>query len=494
MVRRKFPRLTTPFLRRLLYSVLINSRNHRPTPLAKNYLGRFKVKDPNNPKDRGHKWICEALSEALGVRYRNYSNQYHIARSIQIDPKYAAEILDQWHSYRLDPADPDAINSATGELTSDKEYARIIRTSKTVLRTSIVERYPDYPLPELLRDINETKLPSSLFRRFEIVGDELAAKRDAAADEVERADLDRRYHYLRQAERSARTGYLYEPASPAYRLYVRAESLQAIHRDDRRALTRQVDGYYELDLRNAHFAILATLAKSDEMNALLDGGSIWDQLLDWCCLDRSMRDAVKRCVTAGLYGAGRARRLVLLEPNDESREEDLYYLETCAAKDDSLRALGRQRQRYRRVELSLDPTTVGRTLDRLESHPAMVAMSNTRKSLEKQIKNDGGLLDAFGRFITPPKSRSAATVLHAVATSYERLLIDVIYQRARKNQFGDFRVILDQHDGVTIYFSRRDEKRTATILDRLKEAVHEKAQELGINTSLEIKNGTEEES
>lgn len=482
--------MTDPFVRRLLYTVLVNSKKGRSTPLAKNFLGRFQIKNPIDPNDRGHKWICEALSKALGVQYREYSNQHHIARSIQIDPEYAAQLLDEWHSFKIDPSDPSAINSATLEPTAGMSFDRIIRTSKRVVTQSVSQRFHDYPLPELLRDINHAKLPESLFDRFKIVGADLEARQDAAATDVERRSLQRRLVYMREAERNAKTGYIYEPAPPAYRLYVREASLQGIDREDRRALTRQCDGYYELDLRNAHFAIVGALAESGEMNALLDAGSIWDQLLDWCGLDDGWREQLKAVVTSSLYGAGDARRLVMLEQDERKKVAHTLMLETFKAKTDSPRALSRQRYAQDQVEVTAEKHARA-TLARLMSHPAMVAMDKARKELERRIRSDDGMVDGFGRFVAIPQGRKIGTVMHAVATSWERLLIDVIYQRARRNKFGDFRVILDQHDGVTIHFSRRDPKRSATVIKNLQEDVRAAALALGVNTSLEVKNSEE---
>lgn len=484
----KFPELTIPFLRRLLFTILTNSNSGRPTPLAKNFLAQFEIQNPVNKNDRGHKWIAEALSKALGVNYREYSNQHHIARSIQVSPHFATEVLEEWNAFRTTPSDPIAINSATFESVAAKKYERIIRVSKRTLATSVTVRFPGYPLADLLTDINSVKLPPTLFGRFKAVGQELMAKRDAADDEDEREDLQRRLVYLGQAQQNAKTGHIYEPRFPAYRLYVREESLQGIDREDRHALTRQCDGYFELDLRNCHFAVIAALAGSHEMNALLDGGSIWDQLMAWCGLDDCMREPLKLCVTAGLYGAGRARRLVMLETEEEDRAAHLYMLNAFRAKTDSPSALGRQQQAQDTIERVVGERARA-IFDRLMEHPAMRAMEEARKKLEEQIKNDGGMVDAFDHFVKIPKGRSAATVLHAVATSYERLLIDVVYQRARKNKFGDFRVVLDQHDGVTIHFARRDKKRTTTIIERLQQAVRVEAARLGINTTLEVKNG-----
>lgn len=101
------------------------------------------------------------------------------------------------------------------------------------------------------------------------------------------------------------------------------------------------------------------------------------------------------------------------------------------------------------------------------------------------------MIDAFGRFVIIPQGRKVGTVMHAVATSWERLLIDVVYRRARKNRFGDFRVVLDQHDGVTIHFSRREPMRNAAIIRNLQDEVRVAALKLGINTGLEVKNNEE---
>ena len=123
--------------------------------------------------------------------------------------------------------------------------------------------------------------------------------------------------------------------------------------------------------------------------------------------------------------------------------------------------------------------------------PFMRELLSGRDTRLARLRQEGGLVDAFGRGVRVtdrlPGSRdrhhAENSLLAHEAQSYERMLMQPVLDLAMKNR--EFRIVLWLHDGV--YASVNHRGREERYLRQLVAEVDARAQKLGFATRLEAK-------
>lgn len=232
---------------------------------------------------------------------------------------------------------------------------------------------------------------------------------------------------------------------------------------------------YELDLAKAHLACMVPLAEQegidasllrDYLEASMDGEDIWEgiadsfyQGYDWD--DTAARKTAKK-VYALVYGSGL---------------DNLFH--------EMSGVYGDQTGDYRNFD----------AFRSIVDHPLVKDIIRIRRQLEPIITDRGGLEDAQGRFVplsawdeTKDRNKRWRGVMAYVNASYEQEIMAAPFEEARKEQERDarprFRIWLYQADGFTMRV--RSKASHSRQVERLQNAVEEKAEELGVPTELEV--------
>lgn len=238
------------------------------------------------------------------------------------------------------------------------------------------------------------------------------------------------------------------------------------------------DRDYELDLSKAHLASYVPVAKRENLQvpvleewlqANLEGEiDLWTELaasIDTGIFsdERARRKAIKRSYAA-VYGSSRHNLLHQI------------YLE-----------YGKLTGHY--------PSEGHDPLRPLLDHELMGELLSTRDKLELIIKRQGGLRDADGRPIplsawdeVKSEENRWRGVMAYVNASYEQKLMAAAFDEARKEANRDprprFKIWLYQSDGFTCRMSSKASH--SEQINRLQDAVADKAKELGVPTELEV--------
>jgi hypothetical protein len=238
----------------------------------------------------------------------------------------------------------------------------------------------------------------------------------------------------------------------------------------------------EVDLTKAHLAGFVAVAKSEglevprlekALDASLSGADLWRDIASY--LDEkelpdahARRSAVKKTY-ALVYGSSVANFL--------------YELKKAYAS-----ATGTELKRDEAVEDVLD-------------HPVIEEILQVRSEIEDRINEQGGLEAADSRFIplSPWDDVKAMEdrwrgCLAYVNASYEMELMWEVFQIAIQEEEAAtesgrrlrFQIWLLQGDGCTIRF--RKERSAADVIRKMKEAVADRADELGMPAALEVQN------
>lgn len=213
----------------------------------------------------------------------------------------------------------------------------------------------------------------------------------------------------------------------------------------------------EYDLASAQLAIAAQDWRLRDLYAfLVSGRSIWSALLAFMELGAEAKAAVKRGVYALVYGAGRDRVVA------DVREQYL---------GDVGRELSEERAGY------------------LLLHPLMEEVQEARHRELERIRERGGARDCFGRWISDGKRYGddpSRSILAQLAQARELWLMEPVIDLARREAAksrADWQIVAWQHDGVSIRYSRRRERRELELMS----AVQERVEEGAYPTRLEVK-------
>ena len=486
---------------RLVYGAIFQATKGKEFPLAYSLLEPFLKADTENEaggRSRSVLPIVEDLSTALGVPFNHHSIDLHLARCIQqFTRERATDLLTEWQRFALPPSDPKAVHCITKEKTVGTKYKSTLQRAKGDVQAAETKAERNITLRRIVGHLHHP-LPKVLLTRTEerilAVETERNDALQLVTDDTARDQLWRTYSLRLRALHGCRAnacgGYIWSRRSENYRLFTAGDTLVTIQGEDRRAITRRSDGFVEFDLASAHLAIGNFLFGGPELTKLLQSKAVWATLLKWIGYEPEDKPVLKACIYAMTYGSGSLRQCSLLVRDPISREQIAYALDLAKRK----REAGQEPVRARnftayvkdrlRTFLKQDEEAQA-ACNKLVQHPAVQELLVNRDRYSREILSAGGAKDAFDDFqrIFETPSRTIATL----ASSYEKWLLWPIYEKAFSRR--DFEVVLDQHDGLTIRFTRQDDEvRMNNLLLRLQQAVQERADKLGILTHLEIKN------
>lgn len=471
----------------MIYRVICSSAKGEETVLNWAYLA--KLLNLAEAKDYTVTDVITDLCAAFNTETSEYSRFLGRSRTIQIEQDRAIQLQKEWTSFSVKKSDPrylEAISPTTGESIHSAEYSKTITESKICIRDHQEKKYKKdkHVLYSLIKYLNARKIPQVITDRLDIL--------------IENADPSDiiRYNRLTSCRNNLIGGTTWQINDQGYRVFPRGESLATLKREDRWAVMLQEDGFYEIDLTNAHFAILAFLIQGANMMDLLNQGSIWPQLLQYIGKDSSFKDSLKECIYSMLYGSGEDMQKILLIQDPLLRQElkDLKIKlgkveKTVRSSEERSKLMIEKHALTRR--LKEESTQEDKDLyTKLTSHPAIKELLEGSKLFGEQISEKGSFKDAYGIEHSTKDFKGIGKIMNTIMTSYEKKLMAPIYNDAMKTRY--FEVIIDQHDGCTLSFNKNikgDPEVRKNVLNGLKEKVDQNAKELGLVVNLSIKNG-----
>lgn len=251
----------------------------------------------------------------------------------------------------------------------------------------------------------------------------------------------------------------YKAVEKTTRIFALNESLLMLKSDLRKLLTQD---WIEADLKYAQFAIVAKvwgIPSIEEYlrDCLAEGRSIWTELIDFMGFDqtRTSKSILKDALYALTFGMG-----------DHKLKEQ--FRGSC-------------------------PGHGAEAFKRFKNHPLIRDLRRARSSQLRRIRESGGGTDAFGGFIPIGHFQkdgrdldTSRSILACIAQSYELMLLMPVINLAIEQQFypHGFTICAWQHDGFSFdTFKNRD---GVLWMNRLSQAVKERAEALGIMTELEF--------
>lgn len=481
----KFPGVDNKLVKALIYKVIHNSARGEETPLGWDYLSRLM--NLAKATDFTVKNVIDSLASVLGVAYSDYSRLLSYARNIQIDKNVALALQAEWNSFSVKKSDSrysEAVSPVTGESIHAPDYVKVIKESKDCIKGHKEKAYKaeEHDLARVIKYLNARKIPQVVIDRL-----------DSVIETADQSDSIR-YNRLLSCRNNLIGGVVWQINEQGYRVFPQGESLATLTREDRWSVMMQEDGFYEVDLTNAHFAILAFLINGQEMLKLLNNGSIWTQLLDFLGLDKSFKDSLKQCIYSMLYGSGPDMQQLLLIQDPVLREE-LKALKISLGKKDKIAKTSEEKKAVfiAKNQLAARIQNESSNFDKeiyqkIINHPAIAELLSGSVALNKKITEKGSFGDAFGHIHYMENFRGIGKVMNTIMTSYEKKLLMPIYKEVFNTRY--FEIQIDQHDGLTLSFNKNlggDPEVRAKIMAGLKEKVDQNAKELGIKTGLEIK-------
>ncbi|MCS4197337.1 hypothetical protein [Salinibacter ruber] len=233
-------------------------------------------------------------------------------------------------------------------------------------------------------------------------------------------------------------------------------SLATVDKDIRHVITQE---WVELDLSSAQLAVAATEWEMTELRDFLaNGGSIWDSLFDYLNLGYYAKGPLKKGLYSVVFGSPRFQ--IPENISDEAEEEG--------------------------IDISSD------TASKFLEHPIIEELLEERERRIEAIEENGGIRDdAYDRWISleectaqNPKLSLLAQVAQAREMWLLRPVLDLALEQENDRERHTWQVTLLQHDGFSVHFTRSREYH----LDRIKEAVKQRAERHGYPTELEVEN------
>jgi len=481
----KFPKAKNALVKGLIFRVIVNSAKNEETSLSYNHLQNLL----NLAKDEETKVkdVIDELSEVLGVAYSSYSHLLSYARNIEIEQNRALELQKEWNSFGAKKSNPrysEAVSPITGESIHAPTYQKVIKESKECIKKHTEKKYKnsDDNLKEIISYLNARKIPEIIIDRI----DQLLETKDENLDQIN-------YSKLLSCRNNLIGNTAWKINEQGYRIFpIGGESLSTINREDRWQVTLQSDGFYEIDLKNAHFAIMAHMINGQEMLKLLAGGSIWPQLLAHLGLDSSFKDSLKECIYSILYGSGDDLQKILLIQNKDLRGQLKTAKENLGKKDKLVKTVEQRKEVNDECNkitsrIELESSAQDKEIyTKLVAHPAIKELLEGSRKLSKDIMTKGFFKDAFGIIHDVKEFKGKGKIMNTIMTSYEKKILMPVYKDAFETK--SFEVIFDQHDGMTLYFPKKTSpEKKQKILTGLKNKVDDKCKKLGIESGMDIK-------
>lgn len=390
----------------------------------------------------------EAVAHRLTFNWSGYSFREGKCREAIVD--WPPEIQSLVDENRAAIPDETWVSFASGKRL-DHKGRMALREELRLMASTQVDNAEWDKQREVLEYLNN--LPARSFARFR---SGVAAGREelealSAAGEISAASLESQRRLLNAIAVQPQPFYGPSREGNTERIFAVGESLCSLKREVRKAMCV---GLWEFDLKSAQLAIVAKVWGIPELQEFLgrQGASIWNELCEYLEVPQDnwtrAKDVLKEAVYSLVYG--RSKRNI---------DRNSF---------DKLRSLG-------------VPAP-----DRFFDHELIQAVWSAKKRKIEGILRDEGLVLHWGKRVEleggSPLSRirQIRSLLARHSQAVELDLIHPVYQLASQVP-REFKVILHQHDGVTIAFSRREDRWK----QRIQEVVRERARELGVLTELE---------
>jgi len=268
--------------------------------------------------------------------------------------------------------------------------------------------------------------------------------------EISKAARDSQRLLLNQLRFQPKPFYQPSPVGKTDRVFTIGPSMCGLKREVRKLFCA---GWWEADLKNAQLAVVAQEWKLPQTERFLrQGRSVWVDLMDFLFVPQEKRSAAKPILKEFLYS-------IIFGMSKHS-------------------AVKKHLSRLLALGLNWAPT--------IWDHRLIRELWKARGRQLKLVVHAGGLHLCHGEWV-PVKGKAfrerlaaARSALARQAQAVELDLIYPIYELALRHQ-REFRVVLHQHDGVSVSFSRYP----VLWKERISAAVRQRAIELGIHTELE---------
>jgi hypothetical protein len=243
--------------------------------------------------------------------------------------------------------------------------------------------------------------------------------------------------------------YTYTSTGNTVRLFESNKGLQGVHSSLRKIITQDC---VEIDIQNAHLAIVAMLWDIPEIQEYLSTGlSIWPTLIiamGFPYPNLRIKADLKECFYALVYGMSLKK-----------------------LRENMIRVFGEE------------------AYNRFINHPLIKALLNARNKRMDEIKSKREHLTPWGVVTKPSQYRckidkelkgNIPTILSQEVSELEMTLLEPILDLAMET--NNFTIVLYQFDGLTLQFKEDSVKNS--YLKRIKLLLEERARDLGIITTL----------
>jgi len=241
---------------------------------------------------------------------------------------------------------------------------------------------------------------------------------------------------------------------------VRINAPNSLASIDSRIRKQLCAGWVEYDLSSAQLAIAASRWNVEPIVDFLEsGGSVWQSISEHTGLGMEWKGVMKVAVYACVYGSTRGN-ILRTHMKEEAREKGLPY----------------NHERGQRIL----------------SHPVFEEIIEPRNEQLEQIREEGGRMDVFGRWMSMKRFArekggglaAARSILACEMQAIEMSLLEPALELAEEEEEksrASWQIALFQHDGFSVKFHRSE----AHHHSRIVEAVNEKCAAEGYPTHLE---------
>jgi len=431
-------------------SRLLFNSNYRQIPIGIYQIGRdYRVLDDIvNNCFSGINYITDFHDEVMQYEVLPYSKYRHYCRHATVNfPRQVLDLVEkELRNYdrkakRCFIANGMSFNKDTRKQLKEED----LKISQFYLSLSntppIILKFMTY--------LN--RLPAI---RFSKVLDKIPLAMEALYDTDESGNLIvnpkchlEQLHILQEMKEQAQPIYRPSLTGNTVRFFQVNRGLQTIHSHLRKILTGH---WIELDLQNAHLAIVAKLWDIPELQELLSQGkSIWEVLmpdLGLSLTDAEAKSNLKTLLYSAVYGMSQ-RQLTLCS--------EQYF-----GSNDFLK------------------------------HPiiAQLMEGKARKlkdlATQEEVKTPMGITHKPHSFTSNGMYNSNhLSIISEEISEYEALLLEPIFDLAMETK--QFAITLYQYDGVSI--EPADSRRKNSLIKKIKKAVDERAKQLNIKTCITVK-------
>jgi hypothetical protein len=398
---------------------------------------------PRNGAFCALRWLEDFSRDVFPLRIQPYRYTEGRARSVRFDVPEVITTLLRRENLSLETE--DLVWLATGLPVTRARAAKLARDQEAAHRLfadGVGEEHPAHALQVYLNAQPQTTIGKLLRRNWPALVEALAAMPETTAHEIRRkVSATRLLVTLRGQARM-----IYAGGGRTPRLHALGASIHGLPRSLRQvALT----GAATLDARACQLAVVEQLWALPTLTALLAaGGSVWDELLGHLDLPADpYKDTCKRGIYTLLFGMGESNHRDLLLHGDDRK--------TPGFGDEGL-------------------------VERFLVHPLVAELLHERLRQRARIRKEGGVRDAFGRWLTRDRLNTLRSLPAQQIQSYEVALMTSLVPVLSAERV---RVVSFLHDGISVL--ARDGAEQARIVRRLQQQFAGAADALGIRTTLE---------